>query len=82
MDSPCVSVWLGGALAAYAFGEGCPFGPDRMEAFRKRLYAMGLRRQVRLRVPERAGRLQSRQSGPGLDRRGGCPTGRNALIPV
>ncbi len=55
MDSPCVSVWLGEALAAYGFGEGHPFGPDRMEAFRKRLYAMGLHRQVRLRVPERGG---------------------------
>ncbi len=32
-DLPKVCVYIGEALAAYGFGEGHPFGPDRMDAF-------------------------------------------------
>lgn len=49
-----VSVYLGEALAAYGFGQGHPFGPDRHDAFVKEFEKRGLNRKVTLQVPTRA----------------------------
>lgn len=46
-----VSVYLGDALAAYGFGEGHPFGPDRHDAFVKELKKRGLDKNVSLQAP-------------------------------
>jgi acetoin utilization protein AcuC len=47
-------VYLGEALAAYGFGGGHPFGPDRMDAFWHEAERQGLDQKVRLRQPVRA----------------------------
>ncbi len=44
-------VYIGEALARYGFGEGHPFGPDRMDAFWRRAVAQGLDARVRLCEP-------------------------------
>ena len=49
-------VYVGAALARYGFGEGHPFGPDRLWAFRDRLVALGLDSRVSLLEPVCAGR--------------------------
>jgi len=41
-----VCVYIGADLAAYGFGRGHPFGPDRLEAFWLQAQANGLDRQV------------------------------------
>ena len=46
-----VSVYLGDALAAYGFGEGHPFGPDRHDAFVKELKKRGLDKNVSIQTP-------------------------------
>jgi len=51
-----VCVHLGEALARYGFGQGHPFGPDRMDAFRRRMIERGLDRRVRVCEPVSAGR--------------------------
>lgn len=52
--STCVT--LGPALARYGFGEGHPFGPDRMGVYEARLKKEGLDRQVRILEPRMASR--------------------------
>ena len=41
-----VAVYVGDALARYGFGEGHPFGPDRMDAFWRESVRQGIDRQV------------------------------------
>jgi acetoin utilization protein AcuC len=47
-------VYVGEALATYGFGEGHPFGPDRMGVFWKRMVELGLDRRVQTCEPQRA----------------------------
>ncbi|MCU0937176.1 MAG: acetoin utilization protein AcuC, partial [Gammaproteobacteria bacterium] len=54
--SPGVCVYYGEALGRYGFGEGHPFGPDRLDAFWREFRAQGLEPQVRVRAPVRAAR--------------------------
>jgi acetoin utilization protein AcuC len=51
MDADCVAVYVGEALAAYGFGDGHPFGPDRMAAFWQRMCETGLDQRVEVRTP-------------------------------
>ncbi len=51
-----LSVYLGEALARYGFGEGHPFGPDRMGVFWQRMLELGLDEQVRVCAPAMAAR--------------------------
>lgn len=44
-------VYMGEALAAYGFGEGHPFGPDRHHAFEQVLLARGLQQMVDIGTP-------------------------------
>jgi acetoin utilization protein AcuC len=53
-----VAVYVGDALAAYGFGEGHPFGPDRMYAFWSRMLECGLDKRVQLREPQHASEAQ------------------------
>jgi acetoin utilization protein AcuC len=53
-----VAVYVGEALAAYGFGEGHPFGPDRMYAFWSRMLECGLDKRVQLREPQHASEEQ------------------------
>jgi acetoin utilization protein AcuC len=46
-----VRVYHGPALAAYGFGEGHPFGPDRLEAFWREFTRRGLDRRVEIAAP-------------------------------
>ncbi len=46
-----VSVYIGEELARYGFGEGHPFGPDRLDAFWQRAVEAGLDRRVRVCAP-------------------------------
>jgi len=46
MQDTAVSVYVGAALARYGFGEGHPFGPDRMDAFWRRMTGKGLDKRV------------------------------------
>ncbi|HEY5719055.1 MAG TPA: acetoin utilization protein AcuC [Gammaproteobacteria bacterium] len=50
-----LSVYVGDALARYGFGEGHPFGPDRMDAFWKESLHQGLDRRVTLLDPRESG---------------------------
>jgi len=50
VDKP-VCVTLGAALARYGFGNGHPFGPDRMDAFWKRMRAEELDTKVHVMEP-------------------------------
>ena len=43
-----VTVYVGEALARYGFGQGHPFGPDRMGAFWQRMIDRGLDRRVQV----------------------------------
>ena len=49
-------VYLGEDLKRYGFGDGHPFGPDRMDAFWREACAQGLDRAVCLREPVAASR--------------------------
>ncbi len=51
---PCV--YYGKDLARYGFGEGHPFGPDRLEAFWRMCRERGLDRRLAVRAPVRADR--------------------------
>ena len=53
-SSSPVAVYVGEALAAYGFGEGHPFGPDRMHVFWERMIDCGLDKRVQLRQPQPA----------------------------
>ncbi|HHJ17486.1 MAG TPA: acetoin utilization protein AcuC [Gammaproteobacteria bacterium] len=54
MSSSPVAVYVGEALAAYGFGEGHPFGPDRLHAFWSRMQELGLDRRVQVCEPVQA----------------------------
>ena len=54
MSVKSVAVFVGEALAAYGFGEGHPFGPDRLDAFWRRMLERGLDRRVRICEPRMA----------------------------
>ena len=58
MSSSAVAVYVGEALAAYGFGHGHPFGPDRMDAFWQQMVASGLDRRVRVCAPRQADEAQ------------------------
>jgi acetoin utilization protein AcuC len=58
MPSSPVAVYVGEALAAYGFGEGHPFGPDRLHAFWERVLECGLDKRVQLRQPQQASEEQ------------------------
>jgi len=49
-------VYIGDDLARYGFGQGHPFGPDRLDAFWKHAQAIGLDRRVTQCVPVTTGR--------------------------
>jgi acetoin utilization protein AcuC len=49
-----VQVYIGEALARYGFGEGHPFGPDRMDAFWNEAVKRGLDRRVVIADPAQA----------------------------
>jgi len=51
-----VCVYIGDELAGYGFGQGHPFGPDRLGAFWKQAQALGLDRRVAQCAPVLAGR--------------------------
>jgi acetoin utilization protein AcuC len=51
-----VSLYFGNALRAYAFGDGHPFGPDRLDAFWREAGARGVQERTRIELPETAGR--------------------------
>jgi acetoin utilization protein AcuC len=51
-----LSVYVGEALARYGFGEGHPFGPDRMGVFWQRMLDKGLDKKVRVCEPVMATR--------------------------
>ena len=53
-NSPCV--YIGEALAAYGFGAGHPFGPDRLDAFWQYARAQGVDQHVQLCRPVAASR--------------------------
>ncbi len=48
-----VRVYRGEALAAYGFGEGHPFGPDRLDAFWREAVKQGLDKRVNVGIPVR-----------------------------
>ncbi|MFQ5644722.1 MAG: acetoin utilization protein AcuC, partial [Thiogranum sp.] len=56
--SKSITVYVGDALAAYGFGEGHPFGPDRLHAFWERMQALGLDSRVDIREPVQATETQ------------------------
>lgn len=49
-----VAVCIGAELAAYGFGQGHPFGPDRMDAFWHAAMQRGLDQRVVVMTPEQA----------------------------
>lgn len=51
MKSAPVSVYFGDDLGRYGFGEGHPFGPDRIHAFWKETTRQGLNKKVEVSVP-------------------------------
>lgn len=53
IESP-VQVYVGEKLARYGFGEGHPFGPDRMDAFWHEAIKRGLDRKVSIAEPVQA----------------------------
>lgn len=54
-------LYYGAALAAYGFGEGHPFGPDRLDAFWKLCVARGLDRSAALAAPVTATETELRR---------------------
>jgi acetoin utilization protein AcuC len=48
---PQVQVYVGEALGRYGFGQGHPFGPDRLGAFWQEALRLGLDRRVRVVAP-------------------------------
>ncbi len=53
-----VCVYVGEALAAYGFGEGHPFGPDRMHRFWDRMLESGLDQRIQVRAPVMADEVE------------------------
>jgi acetoin utilization protein AcuC len=52
MDNKSVSIYFGEALGHYGFGEGHPFGPDRIHAFWRETVKQGLDKEVDVAVPQ------------------------------
>jgi acetoin utilization protein AcuC len=52
MGEKPVSVYFGESLGGYGFGEGHPFGPDRIMAFWTETVKQGLDKQVHIAVPQ------------------------------
>jgi acetoin utilization protein AcuC len=50
-----VQLYVGSDLARYGFGEGHPFGPDRMDAFWNETIKQGLDKRVAIAAPKGAG---------------------------
>ncbi len=48
---PITSVYIGDDLARYGFGDGHPFGPDRMHAFWRETVKQGLDKRVEVMAP-------------------------------
>ncbi|NNG11849.1 MAG: acetoin utilization protein AcuC, partial [Halobacteria archaeon] len=55
MTTSCC-VYIGDELARYGFGDGHPFGPDRMGAFWQQAQAAGIDKKVKLCTPVSAPR--------------------------
>ncbi|MDX1513099.1 MAG: acetoin utilization protein AcuC [Gammaproteobacteria bacterium] len=55
-NNPPVGLFLGDALRDYAFGDGHPFGPDRLDAFWREASERGLPERTRVLPPARADR--------------------------
>jgi acetoin utilization protein AcuC len=53
MDEKAVTVYFGEALGRYGFGEGHPFGPDRIQAFWRESLKQGLDKRVSVASPQR-----------------------------
>ena len=68
MSCKRLCVYVGEALAAYGFGEGHPFGPDRMDAFWQRMLERGLDKLIQV-CEGTLSRLLSR--GHGTPKKGG-----------
>lgn len=47
----CICLYYGEALGRYGFGNGHPFGPDRLDAFWKETCARGLNQRVTIMAP-------------------------------
>jgi acetoin utilization protein AcuC len=52
MDEKAVTVYFGEALGRYGFGEGHPFGPDRIQAFWRETLKQGLDKRVTVATPQ------------------------------
>ncbi|MES9976315.1 MAG: acetoin utilization protein AcuC, partial [Candidatus Thiodiazotropha sp.] len=50
-DKP-VTIYFGETLGRYGFGDGHPFGPDRIQAFWKETLKQGLDKQVSIATPQ------------------------------
>lgn len=57
-QNPTVCVYHGEALARYGFGDGHPFGVDRLEAFWREARRRGLDRTARVLAPVQAGQSE------------------------
>ncbi|MFQ5994635.1 MAG: acetoin utilization protein AcuC [Acidiferrobacterales bacterium] len=56
-----LQVYVGDDLARYGFGEGHPFGPDRLDAFWREAVKQGLDKKVRLATPASCSESDIRQ---------------------
>ena len=52
MGEKSVSIYFGESLGRYGFGDGHPFGPDRIQAFWKETVKQGLDKSVNVAVPQ------------------------------
>ena len=52
MSEKPVTVYYGESLGRYGFGDGHPFGPDRIDAFWKETVKRGLEKQVSIATPQ------------------------------
>ncbi len=55
MSEKTVSIYFGEALGRYGFGEGHPFGPDRIHAFWQETLKQGLEKRVHVASPKECG---------------------------
>ncbi|MET0001801.1 MAG: hypothetical protein ABW125_20590, partial [Candidatus Thiodiazotropha lotti] len=52
MSKNPVTIYYGESLGRYGFGDGHPFGPDRIEAFWQETVKRGLDKQVTIATPQ------------------------------
>ena len=72
MNNAHLTVYWGEELGRYGFGEGHPFGQDRLTAFRVAAIREGIDRSAEIAVPVARGRNQyGGSSFPGQPGRGG-----------